>query len=246
MTGSLTWKTGAAIRLDDMLPLGREQLGPGRYRYGYNGRMDKGPTIAVVSPTGTGDAQQSLLRSLLARVANGEVDALASFYDATVARVYAVAYRITRDAPAAEEVVSDVYLQLWRNTARYDAARGPVIAWLLVMCRSRALDSLRRRDPAELHPAPEELRPDLDRVDNDPFDDFAALERASHVHTAIATLDARSQRLLALAFFQGLSHHEIADRTGLPLGTVKTVLRTAMRKIRARLTSTAVYPESQT
>lgn len=246
MTDSLTWKTGAAIRLDGVLPLNRERLDRGRYRYGYNGRMDKGPTIAVVSPTGTGDAQQALLRSLLARVANGEVDALASFYDATVARVYAVAYRITRDAPAAEEVVSDVYLQLWQNTARYDAARGPVIAWLLVICRSRALDSLRRRDPAELHPAPEELRPDLDRADNDPFDDFAALERSSHVHTAIATLDARSQRLLALAFFQGLSHQEIADRTGLPLGTVKTVLRAAMHKIRARLTSTAVYPESQT
>lgn len=201
--------------------------------------MDTGPTPVATPLPETGDGQQEALRALLARLAGGETAALDALYDATAARLYAVAYRITRDAPAAEEVVSDVYLQLWQNAARYDAARGPVIAWLLVICRSCALDSLRRRDAAELHPEPEQLRPDLDRTDNDPLDDFAALERASRVHAALAVLDDQARQLLALAFFQGLSHQDIADRTGLPLGTVKTVLRSAQHKIRTLLTSTA-------
>lgn len=199
--------------------------------------MDTGPTIARATPAKAPEPQQDLLCSLLARVAAGETAALAALYDATAARAYAVALRITRDTGSAEEVVSDVYLQVWKTAARYDAARGPVIAWLLVICRSRALDNLRRRDDAELHPEPEQLRPDLDRSDSEPFDDFVALERSSRVHAAITLLDDKSKHLLALAFFQGLSHQEIAEHTRLPLGSVKTVLRTAMQKLRATLVS---------
>ena len=216
-----------------MSSTGHWRLDLGPRVYGYNGGMDTGPTIARTSSVKTTEPQQELLRSLLARVAAGEAAALATLYDATAARVYAVALRITRDAGSAEEVVSDVYLQVWKTAARYDVARGPVIAWLLVICRSRALDNLRRRDDAELHPEPEQLRPDLDRSDSEPFDDFVALERSSRVHAAIALLDDKSKHLLALAFFQGLSHQEIADHTRLPLGSVKTVLRTAMQKLRA-------------
>ena len=220
-----------------MSSTGHWRLDLGPRVYGYNGGMDTGPTIARTSSVKTTEPQQELLRSLLARVAAGEAAALATLYDATAARVYAVALRITRDACSAEEVVSDVYLQVWKTAARYDVARGPVIAWLLVICRSRALDHLRRRDDAELHPEPEQLRPDLDRSDSEPFDDFVALERSSRVHAAIALLDDKSKHLLALAFFQGLSHQEIADHTRLPLGSVKTVLRTAMQKLRATLVS---------
>lgn len=220
-----------------MSSTGHWRLDLGLRVYGYNGGMDTGPTIARTSSVKTTEPQQELLCSLLARVAAGETAALAALYDATAARVHAVALRITRDAGSAEEVVSDVYLQVWKTAARYDVARGPVIAWLLVICRSRALDHLRRRDDAELHPEPEQLRPDLDRSDSEPFDDFVALERSSRVHAAITLLDDKSKHLLALAFFQGLSHQEIADHTRLPLGSVKTVLRTAMLKLRATLES---------
>ena len=216
---------------------GHQRLDLGLRRYAYNSGMDTGPTISLATPAKAPEPQQELLRSLLARVAAGDTGALAALYDATAARAYSVALRITRDASSAEEVVSDVYLQIWQSAARYDAARGPVIAWLLVICRSRALDNLRRRDDAELHPEPEQLRPDLDRSDSEPFDDFVALERSSRVHAAITLLDDKSKHLLALAFFQGLSHQEIADHTRLPLGSVKTVLRTAMQKLRATLVS---------
>ena len=216
---------------------GCQQLDPGLRGYAYNGGMDTGPTVSLASPAKAPEPQQELLHSLLTRVAAGDNGALSALYDATAARAYGVALRITRDASSAEEVVSDVYLQIWKTAARYDATRGPVIAWLLVICRSRALDNLRRRDDAELHPAPEQLRPDLDRSDSGPFDDFVALERSTRVHAAIALLDDKSKQLLALAFFQGLSHQEIADHTRLPLGSVKTVLRTAMLKLRATLES---------
>ena len=83
----------------------------------------------------------------------------------------------------------------------------------------------------------EHLRPDLDRSDSGPFDDFVALERSTRVHAAISQLDDKSKQLLALAFFQGLSHQEIADHTRLPLGSVKTVLRTAMLKLQGILGS---------
>lgn len=216
---------------------GRRRLDPSLRGYAYNGGMHTGPTVSLASPARAPEPQQELLRSLLSRMAAGDTGALTALYDATAARAYGVALRITRDAPSAEEVVSDVYLQLWQTAARYDVARGPVIAWLLVICRSRALDNLRRRDATELHPAPEQLRPDLDRDDSEPFDDFVALERSSRVHAAIGLLDDKSRQLLALAFFQGLSHQEIADHTRLPLGSVKTVLRTAMQKLRATLES---------
>lgn len=216
---------------------GRQPLDPGRCSYAYNSGMDTGPTVSLTSPAKAPEPQQELLRSLLTRLVTGDTGALAALYDATAARAYGVALRITRDASSAEEVVSDVYLQIWKTAARYDAARGPVIAWLLVICRSRALDTLRRRDTAELHPTPEQLRPDLDRSDSGPFDDFVALERSTRVHAAISHLDDKSKQLLALAFFQGLSHQEIADHTRLPLGSVKTVLRTAMLKLQGILGS---------
>lgn len=224
-------------RLESLPIAGRQQLDPGRRGYAYNGGMDTGPTVLLTSPAKTPEPQQEFLHPLLTRIATGDTGALAALYDATAARAYGVALRITRDASSAEEVVSDAYLQIWQTAARYDVARGPVIAWLLVICRSRALDNLRRRDDAELHPEPEQLRPDLHRDDSGPFDDFAALERSTRVHAAIALLDDKSKQLLALAFFQGLSHQEIADHTRLPLGSVKTVLRTAMQKLQGILGS---------
>ena len=224
-------------RLEPLPIAGCQQLDLGLRGYAYNGGMDTGPTVSLTPSAKAPEPQQELLHPLLTRIATGDNGALAALYDATAARAYGVALRITRDTSSAEEVVSDVYLQIWKTAARYDVARGPVIAWLLVICRSRALDNLRRRDDAELHPAPELLRPDLDRSDSGPFDDFVALERSTRVHAAIALLDDKSKHLLALAFFQGLSHQEIADHTRLPLGSVKTVLRTAMQKLQAILGS---------
>src|SRR5262252_2674734 len=99
-------------------------------------------------------------RDWLAAIARRDESALAAFYDATISRVYGLALRITRQPESAAEVVSDVYFQVWREADRYDTGRGNVIAWLMTICRSRALDLLRRADEAETHPEPESLLPE--------------------------------------------------------------------------------------
>lgn len=210
----------------------------------YYGPMDKAiravPDSATTPET---DGQETVLRALLVRLRRRDETALAEFYDATAARVYALAKRIVRQAGIAEEVVSDVYLQIWQQAERYDAARGRVLTWTLTICRSRALDRLRRHDETETHPEPYHLRPDLDRHDDDPLALLLAVERNSRVYAALATLDATQQRLLALAFLRGLTHQEIAAHTHMPLGSVKTVLRRALETLRTQLGGTMLAPE---
>ncbi len=203
-------------------------------------QQDTSTARAAVSAS---EVQEPLLRALIERMARRDEPALAQFYDATVARVYALARRITREPAAAEEVVSDVYLQAWQQAGRYDSARGRALAWLLMMCRARALDHLRRREPAQAHATPDNLRPDLYRDDNDPLNLLLALERGSRVHAALAALNDNARRLLALAFFRDLSHQEIAAHTGMPLGTVKSVLRRAMQELKQTLENVSVSPE---
>jgi RNA polymerase sigma-70 factor (ECF subfamily) len=209
-----------------------ERLKPPRVRRNalYNRGMDQGQSA------GAADArQETALRALIERIARRDQAALAEFYDATAARAYALARRLTRDPSEAEEVVADVYWQVWSQAERYQPSRGPVAAWLLVICRTRALDRLRRRDAADTHPEPDSLRPDLYRDEADPPDLLELAERSSRVHAALAALGERERALLGLAFFEDLSHQEIAARTGLPLGTVKTVLRRAILALRERL-----------
>lgn len=189
------------------------------------------------------DRQESDLRALVARVADHDPAALEALYDSSAARLYGLARRITGETGAAEEVVADAYWQVWQQARRYDAARGRVLAWLLTICRSRALDWRRRQDQAETHPEPERLRPDLYEGDNDPLDLLHAMQRASRVHNALTRLDETPRRLLTLAFFQGLTHQEIAAHTGLPLGTVKTILRKTMLALKDDLILASVSPE---
>jgi RNA polymerase sigma-70 factor (ECF subfamily) len=174
------------------------------------------------------------LAQLLAQVARADQAAFARLYDATSARLYGLALRIVRRGDIAEEVTSDAYLQVWQQAARYDAARGSVLAWMLTIARSRALDALRRRDPAETHADPTLLQADASAHD-DPTDLLHALDRQHALHAAIAELAPAARQLLGLAFFRGLSHREIAHHTGMPLGTVKTVIRNAMLALQSRL-----------
>jgi RNA polymerase sigma-70 factor (ECF subfamily) len=171
---------------------------------------------------------------LVTRIMHKDEAALSALYKASIGRVWGLALRITRQHPMAEEVAEDVYMQVWRQAARFDARRGNVLTWLLTICRSRALDHLRRRDEAELHPEPETLAGETIAA-ADPQDLLLAVERNSRVHAALEALDAVQRQLLALAFFKGLSHQEVSAHTGMPLGTVKTHLRKALEAMRTRL-----------
>jgi RNA polymerase sigma-70 factor (ECF subfamily) len=180
----------------------------------------------------TSKSLQSTHIRLVERIARQDETALTAFYDATADRVYGFALSITGNPEAAEEVTGDVYWQVWQQAQRYDSARAAVMTWLMTICRSRALDSFRSRDPAETHPDPEQLCPEGIRTDQTPLDLLIVLERDSMIYNAVETLDTQHRTLLALAFFRGLSHQEIATYTGMPLGTVKSTLRRAMESIK--------------
>ena len=132
----------------------------------------------------------------------------------------------------AEEVVCATYAHAWANAGRYDSERATVTGWLLMLCRSRALDVLRQRRAraGRMQDLPLEDLPDEGAQ---PDDLLSLLQTESRVHAALASLSAERRELVSLAFLEGLSHGEIAQRTGLPLGTVKSHLRRALLQLRA-------------
>jgi RNA polymerase sigma-70 factor (ECF subfamily) len=176
------------------------------------------------------------LTMLIEAVARGDPPALERLYAETLGRVFGLAYRIVRRREAAEEVAVDVYLQVWRTAATFDALRGGPVTWLLTICRSRALDYLRREDPAVAHPEPEVLAPaGVAERGEDPQDLLAACEGNARLLLALGSLTALQRQLIALAFFRGLTHREIAAHARLPLGSVKTYIRRALAQLRADL-----------
>lgn len=177
------------------------------------------------------------LEACLKRIGGGDELALADLYDATCGRVNGIVLRIVRDTVAAEEVVEDVFFQVWRQALRYDPARGRPLAWILTIARSRALDHLRRADPAVCHPEPHTLLEFEPHAGGDPPDLLAACQDSSLVHAALAALDPVPRQLVALVFFRGLTHEEVAQHAGLPLGTVKSHVRRALLSLRATLTA---------
>jgi RNA polymerase sigma-70 factor (ECF subfamily) len=185
-----------------------------------------------------GGADDAALAAELRAVAQGDQRAFGRLYDATLTRVYAVVRRVVFDPGLAEEVVEDVYMQAWRTAASYDPARGVVLAWLLMMARSRALDALRRADEAQVVEDPHQLVEDAEGHD-DPADLIDAVRRDSLTYAALDRVPARDRQLLALAFLRGLTHAEIAEETRLPLGTVKTSIRRALQTMRAVLVELA-------
>ena len=192
-------------------------------------RQTRGSTVANPLPSADDEAA---FRECLAGIGRHEQSSLANFYDLTVSRVYAVALRIVRRIDLAEEVVSDVYLQVWRDVHRYESERGRVLGWLLIIARSRALDLLRRQDAAFSHPEPYELVTEPESNQHGPEDLLATAQTGGAVHAALYQLSPLQRQLLSQAFFRGLSHQEIAEQSQMPLGTVKTHIRRALRELR--------------
>ncbi len=204
--------------------------------------------LPEVSTTGGGGAAapgDEELRELVACMAAQEQRALERLYDLTVRRAYTVAVRIVRSPQLAEEVVEDAYWQAWREAHRYDAARGRVLTWLLTICRTRALDALRRRDPAEAHEDIDRLRADEAGDSCEPSALIEAVERSSAVRAALESLKPQARQLVSLAFFRGLTQQEIAEASGLPLGTVKATLFRAYQQMRAGLAGSGLEPEHE-
>lgn len=176
-------------------------------------------------------------RVSMSRLAAGDSAAFAALYDRHVRPVYSLALRILGDEGDAEDLVQEVFAQAWRRSSSYEAARGTVTAWLLTITRSRAIDRLRARrarpdfgsaaDPEALDvlPAPG-ARPD---------DQLLADEDARKVRAALEQLPLLQRLALELAYFEGLTQSEIAERLEEPLGTVKTRIRAGLLKLRDAL-----------
>lgn len=167
----------------------------------------------------------SLDASLLTAITQRDEAAMARLYSRHAKRTYFIALRVLRDPSAAEDVLQEVFMQIWRDPTNFIATRGSLEGWLAVVVRNRAIDLLRRRRPSELVddlPLPSRQNLSAEVEHN------VTLERVKQV---VATLPHEQRRALELAFFQGFTHSEIAAKTGAPLGTVKTRIRVALQTI---------------
>jgi RNA polymerase sigma-70 factor (ECF subfamily) len=167
------------------------------------------------------------LASLVARIAKGDQDAVGALFDLTSSTVNAVAIRMLRNREDAEEIVLEVYIKVWRTADRFDASRGSPIAWLIAMTRSAAMDRLRSRVRTATETFDE--RPDLQA--SAATQDLWPGERIG-LQRAIAAIPAEQRKALELAFFEGLTHLEVAEQLSLPLGTVKTRIRLGLARVR--------------
>lgn len=177
-------------------------------------------------------------RGVLERVAAGELDALEALYDRYRTMAYSIAYRITNDQTLAEDVVQDAFLGAWRNAARYVEGRGSVKTWLLSIVHHRAIDAIRRRKPTTELPEREEVPPPAFRLP-DVWGEVSAILDADAVRGAMAALSDVQREAIELAYFGGLTQQEISDRTGTPLGTVKSRMRLGLLAMRRELGSGA-------
>ena len=173
-------------------------------------------------------------RQAMSRLAAGDVSVIGSLYDRHARAVFSLAVRVLSNRADAEEIVQDVFSQVWSQAGRFDAARGTFGAWVLMMTRSRAIDRLRARRAGSAALAPDAVREPADPI---PTQEESVItgEDADRVRGALQDLNASQRTAIELAYYEGLSQSEIAERLKEPLGTVKTRIRTGLLKLRAVL-----------
>jgi len=190
------------------------------------------PEIAARGTAGS-DADRTD-RAWMDRLAGGDLGALDLLYEQYGAMAFSIAYRITGDRSAAEDVVQDAFLGAWRNAGRYAGARGSVRTWLLSIVHHRAIDAIRRRRPTVELPDSETTLPDTLTLPDAWGDVELRLDREA-VQVALTRISDVQREAIELAYFGGLTQTEIAERTGVPLGTVKGRLRLGLQGMRAAL-----------
>ena len=173
--------------------------------------------------------------TLLARVAKGDQQAFSQLYDHSSTLLFTLAVRILGNHEEAAELLQDVYLEVWRKVSRYDVGRGTPVAWLVTLTKSRAIDRLRAR-AARGYQATNSLEAgtaaQVADLGPSPFETKADQDLRIAVGAAVAGLPQAQQQAIGLAYYEGLSHTEIAARLNQPLGTVKTRIKLGMSKLR--------------
>lgn len=187
-------------------------------------------------------------QSLVTAMARGQERAAALLYDRHGAVMYGLALRMVAEPADAEDVVLDAFAQAWRDAERFDTSRGSVLGWLTTIVRTRALDAIRARSRRAkmIESASVQLDEPAAMGEGMPSPDRAVedTERAVAVSSALRVLPEPQRRAIELAFFEGLTHQEVADRLREPLGTVKTRIRLGMLKLRDLLGGLAPEPVS--
>jgi RNA polymerase sigma-70 factor, ECF subfamily len=199
----------------------------------------KKPTLVFLAAfTSRGPREVPLDATLLSSLLQKDVSAFEQLYDRHSRLVYGLVLRILQQASTSEEVVQDVFLQLWRNADQYDSSRGPFVPWLCTMARNRALDHLRLK--SERQRRREDLPDELPSVVVAPDYEKALDEkrRAERVRALMASLSPQQKKAIELAYFEGLSHSEIAATLKEPLGTVKSWIRNGLLRLREGLQAT--------
>jgi RNA polymerase sigma-70 factor (ECF subfamily) len=180
------------------------------------------------------------LTEVLAMVARGDHSAFGTFYDLTSPIVYSLALRMLANPADAEEVTLDVFAKAWRAAATYDSRRGTVLAWLVTLTRSRAVDRLRSRATREKREESGSAMPDAAASAPDPEEQASSQQHRGLVSAAMAKLSAAQREAIELAFFSGLTHTEISERLAQPVGTIKTRIRQGMLRLRDALAAAGV------
>ncbi|HVE83948.1 MAG TPA: sigma-70 family RNA polymerase sigma factor [Myxococcales bacterium] len=186
-------------------------------------------TAAIAAIAAPSPEAQDRGRELVSRAARGDRPALHRLYDLYSPNAMAIALRMLKNRPVAEEVVQDTFVEVWRRAREYDASRGTVSAWIATIARTRALDRLRA--DARLSAAKERAAAEPEAPSVAPLELAVERQQRERVNAAIATLPAEQRLAIELAYFDGLTQREIAEKLKQPLGTVKTRVRLAMEKL---------------
>jgi RNA polymerase sigma-70 factor, ECF subfamily len=181
----------------------------------------------------TGTELRATDAALIQKIVQRDESALAALYDRYASLLSSLLNRILRDTQASEEILQDVFYQLWRNAAQFDPARGSLPGWLAVIARNRAISRLRRHNPSD----GEELLETTVIVPANLENALAQQQLLGRVKSALENLPSEQRAAIELAYFEGLTHSEIASKTGDPLGTVKTRIRSAVESLKRNLLS---------
>jgi RNA polymerase sigma factor (sigma-70 family) len=181
------------------------------------------------------------LRGYVSAMAKRDEVALSRLYTRTAPRLMHLALRITRSSSLAEEALEACFWQAWNESARYDEKRGSVMTWLYIIIRSRALDVLKREGKLQTISAEDLLGEERDEESySDPLAILEQTQGDQELHNALSALAPKPRQLLAMAFFHGMTHDELSRHTGMPLGTVKSMIRRSLLQLREALSEKPV------
>lgn len=180
---------------------------------------------------------------LLVAAGRGDQSAIGQLYDRFSGQMYGLAMRITQDATLAQDVVQESFVGIWRNAGRFDASRASARTWIMAIAHNRAIDAIRRRKPAQELPDPE-LPPPAALTSPDIWGEVAGRMDADQVRAAVMTLSPVQREAIALAYFGGLTQQEIAEKTGAPLGTVKSRVRLGLMALKDQLAGTVTRDDA--